>query len=147
MPNIIDVIIHGKYEQVFVVLDRMPKFTYERRGNCLVAEDDGCYNTYYYERPTSERFRAFAGRKFDIPMKDGTVEKASGQWWDGKHHEAATEPIVDVGINTIAGLHSCYVFMSGHISKAKFDDWMSHNKPATNYNKYDKRRTEANHEN
>lgn len=146
MPEIIDVIIHrtngfagGDFNQVFVVVDKMPNFVFERKGNCLTASDGGFYETYYYERPFG-RFQAFCGRAFDIPLKDGTVEKAHGQWWDGKHQENAPEPIVSIGYSTIEQLQRCYVFVGGHISKAKFDKWMETNEPSTNYRKYEKRR-------
>ena len=149
MPEIIDVIIHstngfagGDFKQVFLVLDKMPNFIYERKGNCLIASDDGFYDTLYYEKPFG-RFKAFAGREFDIPLKDGTVEKATGQWWDGKHQENAPEPIVSVGYSTIEQLHRCYVFSGGHISKAKLDKWMEMNEPSTDYRKYDMRLKEV----
>ena len=99
MPKIIDVIIHGKYKQISVVLDSMPVFLYERKGNRLEAEDDGFYNSYGFETP-SKRWKAFAGRKFDIPLKDGTVEKAFGQWWDVDPKDLREET-VNVGIGTI----------------------------------------------
>lgn len=135
MPKIIDVII-TKNSQIFLILDEMPEFKYERRGNCLVASYDGFYNTYYYYRP-GRHWKAFAGREFDIPMKDGTVEHAFGQWWDGKQQENAPEKIVHVGYKTIDKLKECYVFIGGHVSKKKLEDWLSKNKPSENYYKYD----------
>ncbi len=142
MPEIKDVIIHGSYKQVSVVLDEMPKFLYERRGNCLFASDDGFYDCYYYDRP-SKNWQAFAGRKFDIPMKDGSIERAYGQWWDGKHQENTTEPITHIGIATIEKLDSCYVFSSGNISIAKLEAWLEKNESSTEYYKYDKRHNKA----
>ena len=85
MPKIIDVII-TKNKQIFVIVDKKPKFLYERKGDLLVADDDGFYNTYYYERP-NKYSKAFGGREFGIQLKDGNVEHAFGQWWDGKHQE------------------------------------------------------------
>lgn len=139
MPKIIDVIIHGKFKQISIILDEMPKFLYEKRGSCLVASDDGFYNCYCYERP-SPHWKAFAGAKFDIPMKDGAVEKAFGQWWDGKHQENAPEPIISVGLGTLEKLYRCYVFSGGHISRAKLEAWLSENEPSTDYYKYEKNR-------
>lgn len=138
MPEIKDIIIHGEYKQMSIVLDEMPKFLYERRGNCLVASDDGFYGCYFYDRP-SKNWEAFAGRKFDISMKGGTIEHAHGQWWDGKHQENAPEPIVNAGISTPDKLASCYVFMSSHISQKKVEAWLQQNKPASDYYKYKKR--------
>lgn len=144
MPNIIDVIRHstkfaGGLTQGFIVLDKMPEFIYERRGNCLVAADDGFYDCLHYDKP-SKNWKAFAGREFDLKMKDGTIEHAYGQWWSGKHQENAPELIISLGMNTIEELHKCYVFCSGHVSKAKYDAWLSCNTPSDNYYKYDKNR-------
>ena len=138
MPKIIDVIIHGKYKQISVVLDSMPVFLYDRTGNRLEAEDDGFYKSYGFETPL-ERWKAFGGSKFDIPIKDGTVEKAVGQWWDVEPKDPKEE-IINVGIGTLERLKTCYVFMSGRISKKKLTDWLEKNNPSEDYHKYDPRR-------
>lgn len=141
MPKIQDVIrIESQYYgvQFFVVLDTMPEFVYERKGNNLVASDDGFYDCLFYERPTKYS-KAFGGREFELPMKDGSVIKASGQWWDGGYSDNAPEEIIPVGINTIAGLHHCYVFSSGHISKEKLARWLDENEPSGDYHKYDEK--------
>ena len=148
MPNIVDVIVHSLYgtleghKQLFVVIDFPLNFLYERKGKYLVAHDDGFYSCYEYGE-CSPGWQAFAGRKFDIPMKDGSIVKAFGQWWDGGHAKNAPEHIVPIGVATIPQLHSCYVFSAGHISKAKLDEWLSHNEPSTEYHKYDKERSHA----
>ena len=82
--KIIDVIHHkNKYGvQVFHVLDRMPNFIYARYGRWLLGEDSGFFNFYFYNKP-SKGFEAFAGRKFTIPMKDGSGIEATGEWWHG----------------------------------------------------------------
>ena len=152
MSEIVDVIIHpchGIYKgfkQTFVVIDRPLRFLYEHRyktheDDCLVASDDGWYDCLFYERP-DKNWRAFSGREFDIPMKDGTVVKASGQWWDGRHQENAPEPIISVGVATIDQLNNCYAFSSGHVSKVKLEKWLSENAPCTVYDWYDIRRIE-----
>ncbi len=140
MSKILDVIIliHDNYKQFFLILDKMPVFKYERIGNyCLLARSDGFYSVYEYEEP-SENCRAFAGHKFDIHLLDGTIIKAYGQWWAGDVQKRAPEPIKQVGINTIEGLRKCYVFMSGHISQKKLEEWLAHNEPSNDYRKYDK---------
>ena len=82
--RIIDMIDHrNKYgTQQYLVLNREPVFLYERKCDWLIAEDCGFFDFYHYKRPSGS-FYAFAGRKFDIPLKDGSVEKAYGQWWHG----------------------------------------------------------------
>lgn len=140
MPQIIDAIkttseLYGTH--FYLVLDKEPEFLYERRNQNLVASDDGFYSCYHYEQP--KHSRAFAGREFDIPLKDGPVIKANGQWWDGGHRKNAPEPITSIGYKTIEGLNRCYVFIAGHISTEKLNAWLNENEPSSDYHKYDKR--------
>jgi len=147
MPEIVDIIIthctgvHKGFKQVFVIIDKPLNFLYERRSDCLVANDDGFYSSYFYERPDVQ-WKAFGGRPFDIPMKDGTTEKAYGQWWDGRHSENAPEPIVQVGVATLDELLECYVFTSGYISKIKLENWLRKNVPTSDYYWYEQHRVE-----
>lgn len=147
MPKILDVIIssgygsYSGYRQTFVVIDRPLHFIYERKGHALVANDGGFYSSYYHGRPSAS-WQAFAGRKFDVPMMDGTVIKASGEWWYGGHEKNAPEEIVSVGVATLDQLLDCYVFSAGYISKVKLDTWLRENTPGTIYRWYDKRRVE-----
>ena len=140
MPQIMNV-IKTESEQwgtsFYLVLDEMPDFVYERRDNNLIASDDGFYACLCYERPTKYS-KAFAGREFDIPMKDGTTVKATGQWWDGGHQANAPEPIASVGISTIDLLRRCYVFSSGHVSTEKLNAWLLENTPFDDYHGYKK---------
>ena len=139
MIKIIDVIKHqNKYGyQWFLVINRKPDFIYERNGNFLIAEDSGFFNFYFYERPTPG-FYAFAGRKFDIKLKNGGVEKAFGQWWD-KTPPDYVELLYHFGYGTPEGLAKCNVFCSGSIDKVLVDKWLDENEPSNNYNKYNKR--------
>lgn len=139
MSNIIDIIVHShKYgSQVMVVLDEPLSFVYEREGDYLIAEDGGFFSFYGYSPPTS-CFQAFGGRKFEIPMKDGSIIEATGEWWD------CTPPNYDGrvyswGVSSIDELNECYVFCSGYVDKTLADKWLAKNEPSNNYYKYDKR--------
>jgi len=133
--KVIDVIHHrNKYGiQIFHVLDRMPSFIYERKGNYLIGEDSGFFNFYGYETPFG-RFKAFADRKFDIPMKDGSVIQANGQWWDAIPPDYSGL-LVRVGVGTVEKLNDCNVFCGmmadPYILKQTTDI-------SNNYHKYDK---------
>ena len=61
------------------VLRRRPLLKYNRYGNVIIGTD-GLFFTCYYYSPPSERFQAFAGRKFDLTMEDGEVIHCNGQW-------------------------------------------------------------------
>lgn len=138
--KIIDIIHHrNKYStQVCVVVDRDPEFLYERRGDWLIADDSGFWNFYHYERP-GPHSKAFAGRKFDIPMKEGEPVKADGQWWDATPKSHAY--LLDHGIGTAEGLATCNVFTytGGHIEPDLVKAWLAENTPSNNYSRYDKR--------
>ncbi len=87
------------------VLNREPVLLYEEKDGLIIARDGPFISAYVYEKGTS---RAFAGREFDIPMKDGSVIKAKGQYW---HH--ILRGSVSCGWNTIEKLKKCYVFTYG----------------------------------
>ena len=131
MPKIIDVIHTNK--QIFIVLDELPNFVYERRGKFLEAEDSGFFNFYKFDLFGNNK--AFGGRRFDIPLKDGSVEKAHGQWWDSVPNDYYGL-LYNVGISTLDKLANCYVFHSGKIDKKILDEWLRENAPSKDYHKY-----------
>ena len=140
MISIVDVIGHRhKYgTQHMLVVDRMPQFIYEQSGNSLVGVDSGFFKFYSFETP-SPGWEAFGGAKFDIPMKDGSVIKAHGQWWDWMPPDFA-ELTYDLGVNTTEGLSRCYVFMGSiHVDRELVDSWLKNNAPSNNYHKYNPR--------
>ena len=140
--KIIDIIDHrNKYEtQRFVVINRKPKYLYERKGIWLIGEDSGFFNFYYHQAP-SGRFYAFCGRKFDIPLKDGSIEKAFGQWWDGIP-SGYSDLLYRLGCGTPEALGRCNVFCSAAVDRAIIDKWLSENEPSNNYHKYDNRHSD-----
>jgi len=137
MPKIIDVIQHKNLHstQTFIVLDEKPNIEYERDDDWLIGEDSGIFNFYFHEKP-GRSFHAFAGRKFDIPLVGGGVEKADGQWWDYVP-EDYSELVVQIGYGTPETLAKCNVFMSLYVDEYLVDSWLENNQPSNNYNKYD----------
>ena len=138
MPQILDAIVLTSYgvKHYYLVLDAMPKFVFERQGKYLVAEDDGFSECYGYEKP-DKNWQAFGGLKFDLPLKDGTVEHCYGQWWwSAPLVSNSPGPIMSVGIATIESLRKCYVFSSGNVLKQKLEAWLAVNEPSTEYYKY-----------
>lgn len=142
--EIVDIIDHrNKYNvQVELVLNRFPEPLFEKRGKWLIGHDSGVFQFYGHERVEPHwpsNWKAFGGRKFDIPMVDGTVTHASGQWWDSFPADFR-DLVYSCGMNTIERLAECHVFMGGfHIDCAIVDDWRKHNEPSNNHHKYDRR--------
>lgn len=136
--KVIDVIFHKNLygTQHFLVISRKPKFLYERQGNWLIAKDGIFYNFYF--KKYDSYAQGFAGNKFDIPMKDGSVEHASGQWWDSVHPDYEGK-VVGIGAETIENLGRCNVFSSVYIDKKALKEILSRPNPSNNYEKYDKR--------
>ncbi len=139
MINIKDVIHHkNKYgTQVMVVIDKPPEFLYERDGDYLIGEDSGLFN-FYKHMNSSNGFKAFAGRKFNINLKNGDVIEASGQWWDSMP-DSYDDLVYNIGISSFCELSECYVFFNRYIDKKMVDDWVDKDEPSNNYLKYDKR--------
>ena len=137
--KIIDVINHQNkhFMQQFLVLNHEPQYLYERKEIWLIGEDSGFFSFYKYDRP-SVGFFAFAGRKFDIPLKNGSIEKAYGQWWDATPDDYYGL-IYETGYGTLDSLSKCNVFCSVRVDRLIVDKWLAENKPSNNYNRYDKR--------
>ena len=141
--QIIDHIKHrNKYAtQNFLVLDRMPIFKYEKKvcdgKTFLIAEDSGFFSFYKYDSPAG-RFVAFAGRKFDIPMLDGSMLDATGQWWDGRPEEY-NGLIYSIGVSTVDRLGKCNVFSSMNIDIDIVDAALININASNNYHKYETR--------
>ena len=107
-----------------IVFSRMPKINeYVKEDGLLWGSDHGFYSCYYYDRPC-KAFQAFGGRKFELPLKGGGVEKCQGQWWDGGSHKIAEKKgiqLMRVSLNTIENLKRCYVFYGSYIDSSVYD--------------------------
>lgn len=133
--TIIDIIQPcNKWKQTFIILNRKPEFVYDKIDNWLIAEDNGFFSFYYFEKPVG-RSKAFAGREFDIPLKTGEIIKATGQWWDGVPEEYKHK-VKSVGYGTVDSLSRCYVFCHVYIANDTIDTWLAEQEASNNYNLY-----------
>jgi hypothetical protein len=137
--KIIDIIHHkNKYGiQQFVVTDRQPEFLYDRKNGWLIGEDSGFFNFYFLQPPTKYA-KAFAGREFKIPLKDGTEIEAKGQWWDGIPEDYCGL-LASLGVGTPETLSKCNVFSGVCLDPDLIEGWLEKNEPTNNYSKYDSR--------
>ncbi|CAG2152570.1 hypothetical protein LMG19282_04219 [Cupriavidus campinensis] len=90
-----------------LVLNRRLKLTYERDGKGFIGSDGPFRDVLYYSR-ASTGFKAFAGREFELQMKDGTVETIKDHWWNGHLNGS-----VSVAHGDVESLRKCYVFFGG----------------------------------
>lgn len=65
----------------FLVFDEMPdKISTKYGDDTIIGRIGGVFYDFLAER--NERREAFGGRKFDIVLDNGEIEKCEGQWWD-----------------------------------------------------------------
>ena len=103
----------------FYVLNRPVQYSYTKIDReTIIGEDEGAlcfYKRYDITLPFGKR--AFAGRKFTLPLTDGTFEECSGQWW-GDMSASARELFPSASLcgfphATKDELRECYVFCGG----------------------------------
>lgn len=65
----------------FLVFDEMPdKISTKYGDDTIIGRIGGIFYDFLAKR--NGRREAFGGRKFDIVLDNGKVEKCEGQWWD-----------------------------------------------------------------
>jgi hypothetical protein len=126
-----------------LVLDKLPNLKYTKLDNRTILGRDGLfYQSYYHELPVG-RFKAFAGREFDLHLTDGTVEHCHGQWWDGltdTSKKAIGDKIIHVTANSIDNLKDCYVFYRYTSTKELYEKFRKNYKGKIyGYWEYDKK--------
>lgn len=113
-----------------LVLQNKPQLKYTKYGDDTIVGTDGTFYSFYGRERFSEKWKAFAGRKFDLALTDGGVEKCYGQWWDTVTDRAKKElgiykggnEVVYATANSVDSLKSCYVFVGYNTLKHKLDE-------------------------
>lgn len=110
---------------LYIMIDEIPKITYEKIGMSYVGSDEqGLFNDYLRYEYGSGSFKAFAGREFSIELKDGTIVKLKDHWWDSgvyaKEHE-----YIGIGLGTLESLQDCYVYCSYKVRKDKLEELLN----------------------
>lgn len=77
-------------ESKFLVFDEMPdKISTKYGDDTIIGRIGGIFYDFLAKR--NERREAFGGRKFDIVLDNGEIEKCEGQWWDAATDRAREE--------------------------------------------------------
>lgn len=77
-------------ESKFLVFDEMPdKISTKYGDDTIIGRIGGIFYDFLAKR--NGRREAFGGRKFDIILDNGKVEKCEGQWWDAVTDRAKEE--------------------------------------------------------
>lgn len=132
IDNIIDIIKYkSEYSTHYYVVVKQNESVYtEIKPNIFQSEVGGIYRTLNKAGGTD----AFAGREFVINLTDGTTRTCKGNYWEVC--PVCDEELITVGVATIKDLQRCYVFTSGCIKKSVIENWLSKNKPKTDYDFY-----------
>jgi len=121
----IEAIVQFNDSEAFV-LNRKPEFLYEKFGIYLFGTDGPFVNVYKYGQDNFAK--AFGGRKFSIPMKNGSTVMANGQYWDAGAHVIAKElgvTLINAIYQTKESLIDCYVFTGASLDK----NWLETERP------------------
>lgn len=86
--NLLYVVESGDYK--YLVFDEMPdKISTKYGDDTIIGRIGGIFYDFLAKR--NERREAFGGRKFDIVLDNGEIEKCEGQWWDAVTDRAREE--------------------------------------------------------
>lgn len=93
------------------VLKKPIKLTYKKYDDIIIGTD-GCFiEAYYFE--IDNHAKAFAGRKFTLPLDNGDIVNCDGQWWYGltkKSQKIIEKQTVGATVSDIETLRNCYVY-------------------------------------
>lgn len=150
---IVDVLVsHSPYSgnaHYYVINDEPVKYVYTRdtlspgdgfwsRGTDSSMFIGRCGDFFDFLSGTSRKGDAFGGSEFAIDLDDGSKFRCNGDVWSCGPPKGF-EPIVGVGVATLAELNDCYCFRGGNIRKATLEQWLSEHEPSTDYYKYDEK--------
>ena len=108
----------GKFNDgICLVVNKMPKITYEKIGNDYIGTNKKGFvwhkYTYNYSRCEPH---AFGGREISLKMKDGSIETIKNHWWDNGIEDKADQ-FRRITVRDIESLKNCYVYTSIYMKK------------------------------
>ncbi len=114
----IEAIIRNGDRKYYVINRPLQKSYTKIDYETIIGEDEGALTFFKREFLTLPFGKtAFGGRKFTLPLTDGTVEKCWDQWWDGMTKSAeelfSFDELTHFAWSTAEELKTCYVFYGG----------------------------------
>jgi len=107
---------------IAIVIKESPKLVFKKEGD-LMWGTDGLFYTCYENQGCGKTWKAFAGRKFEIPLENGEVEKCYGQWWDAGQTRLSKNLNIRLGCATVGVLEKlkkCYVYCGYNVDFDKY---------------------------
>ena len=98
----------------------------------IIGRIGGIFYDFLAKR--NERREAFGGRKFDIVLDNGEIEKCEGQWWDAVTERAREElekegnpfsKMMLIGVSSVDRLSDCYVYYGLWASESKIEEMIA----------------------
>lgn len=129
--NLLYVVESGDYK--YLVFDEMPdKISTKYGDDTIIGRIGGIFYDFLAKR--NERREAFGGRKFDIVLDNGEIEKCEGQWWDAVTERAREElekegnpfsKMMLIGVSSVDRLSDCYVYYGLWASESKIEEMIA----------------------
>lgn len=119
------------YGRLYIVLDNIPKMTYEKSGKDYVGSATLPDGTIVFSRFLKKHScrGAFCGAVISLNMGDGCYTYVQDYWHDEGPYKDHGEFVV-VGCGTVQGLQECYIYESACINKKVLDklldDYLEH---------------------
>lgn len=120
-------------ESKFLVFDEMSdKISTKYGDDTIIGRIGGIFYDFLAKR--NERREAFGGRKFDVVLDNGEVEKCEGQWWDAVTDRAREElekegnpfsKMMLIGVSSVDRLLDCYVYCGLWASESKIKEMIA----------------------
>ena len=127
----------NKDGHLYIMVDSIPKVTYEKVGMSYAGSDkDNCFSDYLKYEHSSGNFKAFAGREFEIELKDGSKVKLKDHWWDSGMYDNEHE-YIGVGLGSVEELQNCFVFCAYNIRKDTLEDMVEEYLKDNTFYEYD----------
>jgi hypothetical protein len=120
-------------ESKFLVFDEMSdKISTKYGDDTIIGRIGGIFYDFLAKR--NEGRGAFGGRKFDVVLDNGEVEKCEGQWWDAVTDRAREElekegnpfsKMMLIGVSSVDRLLDCYVYCGLWASESKIKEMIA----------------------
>lgn len=107
---------------LYLMVDEIPKITYEKIGLSYIGSDEqGLFNEYLKFENYYGKMKAFAGREIEIELKNGEKIKLKDNWWDAGTYDKSKQ-YISIGIQTKNRLRDCYVYCGMNVSESAIND-------------------------
>lgn len=128
--------ITSKSNQQFIVVGEPVKLFYTKfdPDTIIGQSKDGLFYAFFKREFVPSKYgQAFAGRTFELPLTDGTIEKCHGQWWDAMSPAANVLmegiSLCNIGVGSVEALRKCYCYCGYYVDRDRVNEILQETKP------------------